>query len=186
MNFVAIDFETANRCRSSACSMAVVTVESGKVVNTAYHLIRPPVMEFDYWNTRIHGLTAGDVADKPTFAELWDEIRPLLDKKIVVAHNAAFDISVLRSLVTEYHLPQANFKHACTVSLARKVWPGQSSYKLSMLAERFDLTFKHHHALEDAYICAKLTMLAAESAKAATFTGLLEKMGLKLKNFSVN
>lgn len=183
MNFVAIDFETANRFRSSACSMAVVTIEDGEVVNTAYHLIKPPVVEFDYWNTKIHGITAQDVADKPTFAELWDELRPLLENKVVVAHNAAFDMSVLRSLVAEYQLPQPDFKHACTVSLARKVWPGEPSYKLSALAERFKLSFKHHHALDDAYICAKVAMLAGESIKAESFIGLLRQAGLTLKDF---
>lgn len=185
MNFVAIDFETANRYRSSACSMAVVTVEKGEVVHTAYHLIRPPVLEFDYWNTKIHGITAHDVVDQPTFPELWNELKPLLDNKVVVAHNAAFDISVLRSLMTEYQLPTADFKHACTVSLARKVWPGETSYKLSALAERFRLSFKHHHALDDACICAQVAMLAAQSVKTNTFTGLLAKIGLPLKNFKV-
>lgn len=184
MNFVAIDFETANRYRSSACSMAVVTVENGTVVDTAYHLIRPPVVEFDYWNTRVHGITSKDVIDKPTFAELWNQLKPLLDNKVVVAHNAAFDISVLKSLINEYQLTPARFRHACTVSLARKVWPGESSYKLSALAERFNLSFKHHHALDDAYICAKVAMLAAKSVKAASFTGLLDRMGLPLKTFN--
>ncbi|MGI6091692.1 MAG: 3'-5' exonuclease [Veillonellaceae bacterium] len=184
MNFVAIDFETANRYRSSACSMAVVTVEDGAVVDTAYHLIRPPVLKFDYWNTRIHGISVQDVADKPTFAELWEELRPLLEGKIIVAHNATFDISVLRSLVMEYELPRPNFKHACTVSLARKVWPGETSYKLSALAERFKLSFRHHHALDDAYICAKVAMLAGESVKAESFLSLLNQTGLTLKSFT--
>lgn len=183
MNFVAIDFETANRYRTSACSMALVTVIDGKITDTAYRLIRPPELKFDYWNTRIHGITAKDVVDQPTFAELWDDIKPLLDNKTVVAHNAAFDVSVLRSILNEYGLEHPQFKHACTVDLARKVWPGEESYKLSSLAERFKLSFKHHHALDDANTCALVALLAAKEAKAPTFERLVDMMNVKLKDF---
>ena len=183
MNFVAIDFETANRYRNSACSMALVTVENGKVTDTVYKLIRPPELTFDYWNIRIHGITAKDVVDQPTFAELWDEIKPLLENKIVIAHNAAFDISVLRSILNEYGLEHPMFKHACTVDLSKKVWPGQESYKLSSLAEKFSLSFNHHHALDDAKTCARVALLAAEATKSPTFANLVDVMNLKLKDF---
>ena len=78
MNYVAIDFETANRSRASACSLAAVVVEEGQIVRSHYSLIKPPDLQFDYWNTKIHGITAKDVADKPDFAQLWDKIRPCL------------------------------------------------------------------------------------------------------------
>lgn len=183
MNFVAIDFETANRYRSSACSVAVVAVEDGQITRTFYSLIQPPVMQFDYWNTKIHGITAADVADQPTFAELWQDIKPYLENKIVLAHNAAFDMSVLRSVLGEYSIPVPDFNHACTVELAKKVWPQELSYKLSALADRFDISFEHHHALHDARTCAQLALLAAQSLKADNFLNLAELAQLKIRAF---
>ncbi len=183
MNFVAIDFETANRYRTSACSIAAVTVENGKISKSAYSLIRPPELKFDYWNTRIHGIKAEDVADKPTFAELWEKIRPHLEDKIVIAHNAAFDMSVLRSVIKAYDLPVPRFHHVCTVDVAKRVWPDQSSYRLSALADNFGVSFAHHHALHDAKVCAFLAIKAAENLQVANFNELLHALNMKLKEF---
>ena len=131
MNFVAIDFETANSSRSSVCSLAAVTVENGQIVRSNYSLIRPPVMRFDYRNVQVHGINPEDVESKPTFNELWERIRPHLENKIVIAHNASFDMSVLRSILKEYALPIPKFKHACTVQIAKKAWPGGENYKIT-------------------------------------------------------
>ena len=55
MNFVAIDFETANYARDSACAIGLVKVVGGENVDKAVHLIKPPTREFVF--TYIHGLT---------------------------------------------------------------------------------------------------------------------------------
>jgi DNA polymerase III, epsilon subunit and related 3''-5'' exonucleases len=183
MNYVAIDFETANRSRASACSLAAVTVENGRIVKSAYSLIRPPVLQFDYWNTRIHGLTAQDVADKPTFAELWPRIKPHLDNKVVVAHNAVFDIGVLRSMLDEYGLAYPQFRYACTVEIARRVWTDVVNYKLSTLANRFAIEFEHHNALHDARTCAMIALSAQATVKAKSFKDLAEKLKVTVRDF---
>ncbi|MDR3565966.1 MAG: 3'-5' exonuclease [Negativicutes bacterium] len=183
MNYVAIDFETANRARASACSMAAVTVENGQIVNSAYSLIRPPVLQFDYWNTKIHGLTAKDVADKPTFAELWDKIRPHLDNKVVIAHNAVFDIGVLRSMLDEYGLVHPRFQYVCTVDIARRVWTDVENYKLSTLANYFAIEFDHHNALHDARTCAMIALSAQKTMKAKNFKQLTDKLKVTVRDF---
>jgi DNA polymerase-3 subunit epsilon len=183
MNYVAIDFETANRSRASACSMAAVTVENGRIVNAAYSLIRPPVLQFDYWNTKIHGITAKDVLDKPTFAELWPRIRNHLENKVVIAHNAVFDIGVLRSVLDEYGLPYPRFQYACTVDIARRVWKDVENYKLSTLANRFAIEFDHHNALHDARACAMIALSAQETVQAQSFKQLTEKLNITVRDF---
>ena len=183
MNYVAIDFETANRRRSSACSLAAVTVENGQIVKSAYSLIRPPILQFDYWNTRIHGITVNDVVDKPTFAELWPRIRPHLENKIVIAHNATFDIGVLRSMLDEYGLPHPPFQYACTVDIARRVWKDGENYKLSTLANLFAIEFDHHNALHDARTCARIALSAQETVQASSFKHLTEKLGVAVRDF---
>src|SRR5574340_948101 len=94
--FIAIDFETADYQADSACAVALVRVEGSEIVRRDYHLIRPPRREMVF--TYIHGITWQDVADKPSFGELWPTLEPLLaDADFFVAHNAGFDRSVLHA-----------------------------------------------------------------------------------------
>lgn len=184
MNFVAIDFETANASRSSVCSLAAVTVENGNIVRSAYSLIRPPVMKFDYRNIEVHGIRPEHVAHKPTFDELWERICPHLENKILLAHNAAFDISVLRSILQEYSLPAPSMKYACTVQIAKKVWPGGDNYKLNTLAQKFKIDFEHHNALHDARTCAKIAILAGRELGIDNFLQLMHTLKLSVKDFA--
>lgn len=183
MNFVALDFETANYKRSSACSVAVVEVKNGQIHDSFYALIRPPELKFDPINVQIHGITARDVRDKPTFAQLWDELRPCLENKIVVAHNASFDMGVLKSVLAEYRLPTPLFHHFCTVSIARKVWPHLENHKLGTLGSYFKIEFQHHNALDDARTCAQIALLAGEKMRAENFAALAKKLALPAKKF---
>jgi len=184
MNFVAIDFETANSSRSSVCSLAAVTVENGKITRSAYSLIRPPVMMFDKRNIEVHGINPEDVVNKPTFDQLWDRICPHLENKIVIAHNAAFDISVLRSILKEYSLPIPKMKYACTVQIAKKTWPGEENYKLNSLAQKFQIEFDHHNALHDARTCAKVAILAGREMQVDNFLLLMHLLKLPVKDFA--
>jgi len=77
MNFVAIDFETANYECNSACAVGLVKVVGGEIVDTAVHLIKPPTREFVF--TYVHGLTWNDVARSADFGKLWPTLEPLLE-----------------------------------------------------------------------------------------------------------
>jgi DNA polymerase-3 subunit epsilon len=96
MNFTAIDFETATARHHSACAVGIVTVENGEIVDQYSTLIRPPNNEYLYWNIEVHGIRPTDTASAPTFAELYPELRKRLHGRTVVAHNEAFDRSVLK------------------------------------------------------------------------------------------
>ena len=124
MNFTAIDFETATSSRNSACSVAVVEVKDGKLFDSYYALIRPPELKFNYFNIQIHGIHPEDVKDAPDFAGIWPELKKRLEGRIVVAHNAQFDMSVLKYSLLENDLSIPKFSYCCTVKIARKVWPG--------------------------------------------------------------
>lgn len=73
-NFVALDFETANHHRSSVCSVGLVFVESGIVVDKYYELIKPTPNFYSYWNTNVHGLVYDDTVESQRFSELWKDI----------------------------------------------------------------------------------------------------------------
>ena len=102
LDFVALDFETANSSRASACSIGLVKVQFGQIVAKKSILFKPPVGfdEFNGWNIAIHGITPAMVADRPRFEAVWPEISSFIGDQIVVAHNASFDISVLRASLT--------------------------------------------------------------------------------------
>ncbi|HAU38942.1 MAG TPA: DNA polymerase III [Phycisphaerales bacterium] len=158
MNWTAIDFETANASRNSACAIGVAVVEAGRIVQAASWLIRPPTLDFDPFNVSIHGITADDVKDSPTFDELWCEIGPSLAGKPVVAHNASFDISVLRHSLDEYRVPYPQLDYYCTCNFCRAVWPGQIAYRLDVMADLLGIRFQHHDAEEDAAVCARIAL----------------------------
>jgi DNA polymerase-3 subunit epsilon len=160
MNFVAIDFETANADRSSVCSMGIVTVKDGKVANKNSWLIRPKELYFDPYNTFIHGITEEDVADKPEFNELWDSIKIYLEGNIVIAHNASFDISVLRYVLDAYEITYPEFNYCCTRIISKKAWPELSSFRLNVVSKHLQIKFKHHDAEEDAYASAQIAIHA--------------------------
>ena len=73
-DFAAIDFETANRERSSVCSVGAVIVRDGRIVDSIYRLIRPRPHYYSSFCTRIHGLTAADTAAAPEFPAVWREV----------------------------------------------------------------------------------------------------------------
>ncbi|MEM9932778.1 MAG: 3'-5' exonuclease [Bacteroidota bacterium] len=160
MDFVAIDFETANRYRDSACALGLVLVENGEVTDQRSWLIRPYDNEFEPYHTRLHGIDADMVLNQPEFYELWPAIQPFLEGRMVVAHNASFDMSVLRHVLDKYNLSYPELTYACSVKISREVW-ARPSYKLSALCKWLEIDLTHHEALSDANGCAQIVLEAA-------------------------
>lgn len=158
MNFVAIDFETANEKRNSACSLGITVVENNKIVEEKYWLIKPYEMRFEPMNIWIHGIKEEDVKNEKTFKELWDEIRPYLDGKLVVAHNAAFDMSVLRKTLDSYNIPYPNLDYFCSMIMSRNFYPHLENSKLNTVNKHLGYEFNHHNASADASACANIVL----------------------------
>jgi len=181
MNFVSIDFETAKYSRESACSVGMVKFLDGKAADSFYSLIRPPSLYIRPDFTDIHGLTVDDVKDAPTFADLWDSaIRPFIGDLPMVAHNAAFDTSVLRAVLEWYDLAIPGLPYFCTRSLAHKTWQGLESYALTALAKKFGIVYKAHNALDDAMTCGRLVQMSAEKFGSANIPDLLAAAGVEV------
>lgn len=185
MNFTSIDFETANNKRNSACSVAVVVIENGRMIDSYSSLIKPPEMIFEEGNINIHGITPDMVKNAPTFAEIWTDLRRFLENRIVIAHNANFDMSVLRNCIWEYKLDKPNFYTACTVQIAKRVWPDLINHKLNTMGEFFQIKFKHHDALDDAKVCAKIPLVAGRQLQVSSMEDLLHSIQLEAKKFKV-
>jgi DNA polymerase-3 subunit epsilon len=115
MDFVAIDFETANPKRTSACSIGMARVRGGVIVETFYELIKPVPVDFNYINISIHGITPEMVDSKPTFAELWSEIHSFIGDDVLVAHNVSFEQSVINQTLLQNGHQVPNFDYLCTL-----------------------------------------------------------------------
>jgi len=156
VEYIAIDFETANSKLTSPCSLGIYGVENGEVILEKYFLINPEE-EFLYSNTFIHGIRAYDVKNAPTFPQVWEEIKYLFYDVIIVAHNARFDCEVLVATLKKYNIKAPHFRIVCTVALSRILYPCEiENHKLSTISKYMKIKHDHHNALSDALICVKI------------------------------
>ena len=159
-DFVAIDFETANRERTSVCSVGIVIVRNGEIVDKIYRLIHPYPNYYSYWNTQIHGLKLHDTAQSPEFPVIWSEIAPFLNDLPLVAHNSPFDEGCLKAVFQQFHMEYPGYTFHCTCRASRKIFGKElPNHQLQTVAARcgYDLT-RHHHALADAEACARIAL----------------------------
>lgn len=156
MRYVTLDFETANSSRISPCSIGLARMEDGEVLETYYSLINPPSAYFDPFNISIHGIHSEDIKGAPSFRDLWPDILLFIGYEPLLAHNAQFDMGILRAMLEHYNLKVAPLHYSCTVRISRKVWPHLPSHRLVDLSSLFNFDYRAHDALEDAINCGKI------------------------------
>lgn len=161
MQFTSIDFETANEKRYSPCAVGIVVANEQEIVDEYYSLINPK-LGFSSFNMDVHGITPADVAAAPTFAELWPTLQSYLNEHLVVAHNASFDMSVIRNTLDYFQIAYPEMEYLCTANISKKTWPNLGNHKLNTVAAHHKITFDHHHALEDARVAANVFQYAIE------------------------
>ena len=159
MKLCGLDFEIANSCNGSICSVGVAIVENGVVLERKEYLIKPH-KSLD-WMSKfcrdIHGITYEDLRESPEFSEVWQSVKLLLiSADCVVIHNAPFDLRHLHNVLSLYNLPSVSFDYVCSLKLCRYHFPELPYHSLADMAEKFGITFQHHDALEDAETCAKI------------------------------
>ncbi|MBG0741499.1 exonuclease [Paeniglutamicibacter antarcticus] len=182
LEFTAIDFETANGFRGSPCSVGLSKVRDGIIVEEASWLMRPPQGHdhFEPRNVQIHGLTAAQVAASPRFGELFAEIGGFIGGDVLVAHNAAFDMGVIRSALEVSELPGPAFDYACTVLLSRRNY-SLPSYSLPFVAEAAGVPLLNHHdAVDDARACAGIMVDIAARNEAGSIAELFAVLKLQM------
>lgn len=173
-DFIAIDFETANQHSSSVCSVGVVMVRNGQIVDTFYSLIQPEPNFYSYFCQRVHGLGHNDTDDAQVFPLVWERLEERINDTFFsdqlqfdnregliaqipfVAHNARFDEGCLKSVFKVYQMDYPGFRFYDTLTAARRQF-GNSlpNHQLHTVAAAcgYEHT-RHHHALADAEACA--------------------------------
>lgn len=170
IQYCIFDVETPNRCNDRICSMGVVVVADSKILLSRTYLIDPET-DFDAFNVNLTGIGPADVRGKPTFPVVWEELSDLFYCSVVVAHNASFDLGVLRKCLAAYQLPAQDIWYLCTVQASRRILPQMEGYKLDAICAYLGIPLEHHNAGSDAEACARLLLyLLAEDESAVEQT----------------
>ena len=159
--FIAFDVETPNRFNNSICSIGISVIENLKTVESRHYLVNP-YADFDWQNVMIHGITPEDVSSSPDFEELWRFIGPVMGSGILCAHNAAFDLRVLRSLFTRYGIHMPVTPYVCTYQMTRKLFKNLPNHKLNTVSDYFGIDLTHHNAGSDSYACGEILCRTAK------------------------
>ena len=154
-DFAAIDFETANRERSSVCSVGVVIVRDGEIVDSFYSLIQPEPNYYNYFCQKVHGLCNADTDCAPVFPDVWKQIEPLIEGLPLVAHNSPFDEGCLKAVFRVYQMDYQDYVFYDTLCASRRLMRGLPNHQLQTVAQACGYSLEnHHHALADAEACA--------------------------------
>ena len=154
-DFVAVDFETATRSYDSACSIGIAAVKDGVITDTFYSLLQPPTLEFSPENISVHGITPEMVANSPTLDDIWPDIFSFFSDSLIIAHNAFFDVSVLKRSLHCWIVP--DFKYVDSISVAKDYVSGSKS--LDNCAKQLEIDPGcHHNAIDDAVTCAHVVL----------------------------
>lgn len=174
MKYTVIDFETANSKRSSPCAIGIIVIEDFKIIEEKFYYIKPYDMYFSGFNISIHGIKPHHVKDALTFDELYPQIKHYFENQLVLAHNASFDMSVLRAILTHYDIPFPSLTYICTVKVAKSVYPNLPRHSLDVVSKYLNFKFKHHDAFDDARACGNIMV---ESMKLHHINDPIELLG---------
>lgn len=153
-NYIVMDIENPNTRGNTICSIAILQVVDGEIINKIYTLINPED-RFDLRNSEITNINSSMVLDKPTLKELWPEISNLLVDNVIVGHNVTYDLSVLSKSLDRYGIEVPLFRYSCTMQLSKRYFVS-NSYKLEELAKQIGVEYTAHIAEEDAYATYRL------------------------------
>lgn len=187
LDFTAIDFETANSSSASACAVGLTRVRDGRVVASAGWLIQPPAghERFFELNTGIHGIRAEDVVDSPGWSAQLPGLRAFIGDDVLVAHNAGFDMNVLRRASEATGDACPPYRYVCSLQISRKTYD-LASYRLPLVAAAAGfLDFAHHDAAADALACAHIMIDAANRAGAQDVVELAMLLGVRVPQIPV-
>lgn len=162
LDFVAIDFETANFARASACAVGLMRVRDGELAERDGWLIDPPGGVY-FTNTFIHGITAEDVAGAPDWPDTLDRLEDFASGLPLVAYSG-FDRGVYNAANDLLGIADRGFGWLNAHSLARRRFPDQlEDYRLPTVSDFLGVeAFAHHNATADAGACAGIVVKIAE------------------------
>ena len=153
--YVCFDVETPNSRNDRMSAIGISVVQDGRIVEEFFSYVNPQE-PFDEFNTKLTGISPETVAEAPTFPELWPRLQFFFESGILAAHNAPFDLGVLKKCLEAYGIEwRRNAAYTDTVRIGRDVLPGRG-HKLNEMCEYYHLELDHHQAQSDSHACAEI------------------------------
>ncbi len=154
--YIVFDVETPNYANDRISAIGITVVQGDAILQEYFSLVNPEV-RFDKFNIQLTGITPDMVKDQPTFPMLWQQIMPIMDSGLLIAHNAPFDLGVLAKCLHDYEIPwQSDVMYACTCVMGRACYPQLYNHKLNTLCDYLGINLHHHNADSDSLACANL------------------------------
>lgn len=178
--WIALDFETATSERSSACSLGIAVIEGDAVTDSVGWLIQPPYNVYDGRNISVHRITPSMTEDAPTFADVYPELLRYLEGQRIIAHWAAFDVSVLRAAIGLYHLPMPATRYVCSCRMAQRAFPALHNHQLPTVCEHCGIALEHHDAVSDAHAAALVALHCGRAVGVSSVGDAVDKLGVSV------
>lgn len=160
--YIVFDVETPNRYNNRMSAIGISIVEDNRITDSFFSYVNPET-SFDYFNTKLTGIDEGVVADAPNFVKLWETIEPIMSSGILVAHNAVFDLCVLKKCLRDYGIEwKSSVRYCCTVRMGRVLLP-DIHHKLNDLCDYYGIVLDHHKADSDSHACAQILLRYLEN-----------------------
>lgn len=160
--FTVFDVETPNRMNNRMSAIGITIIEDRQIEKEFYTLVNPET-HFDPFNTMLTGISEESVRNAPSFPEVWEKIEPYMSGGLLVAHNAQFDMGVLKKCLLAYEIEWKPCAHyICTVQMGRRLLPG-ISHKLNDLCDYYGIALDHHKADSDSRACAQILLRYLQS-----------------------
>ncbi|MEU8590646.1 DEDDh family exonuclease [Streptomyces sp. NPDC048664] len=153
--YAVVDVETTGLARDDRIiSAAVYRLDArGEVEDHWYTQVNPERDPGPVW---IHGLTSEALEGAPLFAEIAEEFSARLAGRVLVAHNAVFDWSMIAREYARAQREAPVRRRLCTIALAKELDLPLANHKLETLAAHFGVVQRRaHHALDDARVLAE-------------------------------
>lgn len=186
LDFTTIDFETANSYRGSPCAVGLIRYRDGQPVDERRWLIRPPelVDYFDPFNTELHGIDAEAVKDAPRWSLVLPALIDYIGDDVVVAHNAGFDIGVIRYACAADNIEWPAIRFLCTLGLARRA-KRLPSYRLPFVTDAcgFEMA-DHHDPLADARAVGRIVRVLANESGVTDLAALAAAHHMRIGHMS--
>jgi DNA polymerase-3 subunit alpha (Gram-positive type) len=181
--FTFIDVETTGLSPLAArvCEVAAVSFRGQDRVGTLSELINPAA-PIPPEVSRIHGITDAMVKDSPSFGAVAPRLLAMLERSVIVAHNAEFDLGFLGAEFGRVGLKFPKLYYVDTLAIARKNWKFKSNRLGNIAAELNIANENWHRALSDVEMTRKIFEHFISAFKAAgviTVADLIEKCGRK-------
>ena len=186
LDFVAIDFETANSSPASPCAVGLVRVREGQIVDGFEALFKPPSLHnwFSPGNVAVHGITPSMIESAPEYSAVLARMLEFIGKEVLIAHNAPFDMGVLRASAEAVAIPLPTFRYSCSLQIARKTY-NLDGYRLNQVAYAIGHEeFNHHNALADSEACSRIVIHAADRHGVNSLDDLLAATKLSLRQLT--